>query len=172
MDARNAVLVAGGYGAAPLAFLAEELVRKKSRVTLVIGAQTEELLVFGNRFKNTKVKVLYCTDDGSAGKKGFVTGALQEVLAKDKTIDMIYACGPEVMMGRVIELSDEYEISCEISLERYMKCGFGVCGQCCVDGSGARVCVEGPVFDKSYVKEHIIEFGRHKRDGTGTRVRL
>ena len=84
---------------------------------------------------------------------------------------MIYTCGPEIMMQKVIELSDEYGADCEVSMERYMKCGFGLCGQCCVDGQGLRVCKEGPVFDKEIVK-NAKEFNRYHRDATGKKIKF
>lgn len=167
MDKKNTVLVAGGYGTAPLAFLAEELEKSGANVTLIIGARTKSQLVYTNRFKNSKVNAIFCTDDGSFGKKGFTTDALKEVLENDSTIDFVYTVGPEIMMKKVIEITDENNIGCQASLERYMKCGFGVCGQCCVDDSGDRVCKSGPVYEKDYIKKYIKEFGHYKRDGTG-----
>ena len=162
----NVILVAGGYGAAPLSFLAEVLEKEGANVTFIIGAKTNECLVYKSRFPN-----LVCTtDDGSCGRKGFTTDVLKEVLKEDLTIDFVYSCGPEIMMQKVIELTDQYNVPCEVSLERYMKCGFGLCGQCCVDGSGVRVCQEGPIFTKEYVKEHLTEFNQYKRDKSGSKV--
>lgn len=164
---KNAILVAGGYGTAPLAFLADVLVNEGAKVTLIIGARTENLIVYRQRFEKSKVKLLVCTDDGTCGRKGYTTDALKEILEKDSTIDMVYTVGPEIMMKKVIELADEHNIDCQASLERYIKCGFGVCGQCVCDDSGVRVCRSGPVFNKEYIKTHINEFGKYHRDGTG-----
>ena len=169
---KNVVLVGGGYGAAPLAFLAEELDKKGTNVTIIIGAKTKSCLIYHSRFKNHKnIDLLCMTDDGSLGKQGFTTDALKQILKRDKKIDMVYTVGPEIMMQNVIEVTDEYKIPCQASLERYMKCGFGICGQCCVDGAGVRVCQEGPVFSKEFVKKHISEFGKYERDKTGNKIK-
>ncbi len=170
MHCKNAVLVGGGYGTAPLAFLADELAKRGTKVRLLQGARNKDLLIYQERFAGSKVELITRTDDGSCGNKGFSTCALKEALESDKSIDMIYTCGPEVMMQKVIELADFYQKDCECSLERYMKCGFGVCGQCCIDDTGSRVCTEGPVYAKEYIKKYISEFGKPHRDGTGTRL--
>jgi dihydroorotate dehydrogenase electron transfer subunit len=113
-------------------------------------------------------EVLVSTDDGSAGSKGFVTELLKSVLQKNK-VGKICTCGPEMMMKKVVEISDEFKTPCEISLERYMKCGLGVCGQCCADPLGIRMCTEGPVIKKETAKR-ISEFGKYRRDASGRRV--
>ncbi len=166
---KKAALVAGGCGAAPLAFLAEKLAQERCETHFIIGAKNAEQLLYQKRFMDSKISMHYCTDDGSACHKGFTTDLLREHLENSSRYDMIYAIGPEIMMKKVIEISDEFDIDCQISLERYMKCGFGVCGQCCVDSSGVCVCRSGPVFFKKYVKENITEFGRYHRDGTGAK---
>ncbi|MBN2457679.1 dihydroorotate dehydrogenase electron transfer subunit [Candidatus Woesearchaeota archaeon] len=167
----KAILVAGGYGVAPLAYLAEELEKIGADVSFIIGAKFEDLLLYRKRFKGSKIKTTWVTDDGSFGKKGYTTTALEQELGKDNSsVDLIYTCGPEVMMKGVIDISDRHDIACEASLERYMKCGFGICGQCCCDSSGVRVCTNGPVFSKEFIKKNISEFGRYKRDSTGNKV--
>jgi dihydroorotate dehydrogenase electron transfer subunit len=161
---KNIALVAGGYGTAPLAFLAEKLTKMGKKVHLIIGARSKDILTFQDRFP----EATFCTDDGSCGLKGFTTEALTSLIERER-IDMVYSCGPEVMMKRVLDICEEHHIDCQLSLERYMKCGFGVCGQCCVDPIGICVCKDGPVFDKEVMKR-ISEFGRYHRDGTGRRL--
>ncbi|MGM5481881.1 MAG: dihydroorotate dehydrogenase electron transfer subunit [Nanobdellota archaeon] len=172
VEHEKVALVAGGYGTAPLAFLAEELVKNNKEVILVIGAKTKNELIYEERFKSSRINTFFCTDDGSYGKKGFTTQVLEEILKKESGIDFVYTVGPEIMMKKVIEITDEHDIGCEASLERYMKCGFGVCGQCCVDDTGERVCKTGPVYSKEYIKANIREFGEYKRNGTGEKVNL
>ncbi|PIN87047.1 dihydroorotate dehydrogenase electron transfer subunit [Candidatus Woesearchaeota archaeon CG10_big_fil_rev_8_21_14_0_10_44_13] len=167
---RNAVLVGGGCGTAPLAFLANELRKRKVNVDFIMGARSNEFLMYHERMVSAGVNVHIATDDGSAGFKGFSTELLDRLLAgKAKDADMIYACGPEIMMKKVIDIADRHGRRCELSLERYMKCGFGICGQCCVDNLGIRVCKEGPVMGKEIVK-HIFEFNKYKRDSSGKKV--
>ena len=166
----RAVLIGGGFGVAPLAFLAEELSKLGTKIIFITGAKNKQCLLYSDRFKETHIKTLCATDDGSFGEKGFVTDVLSNILKKDE-VNMIYTCGPEKMMQKVIEISDEHNISCELSLERYMKCGIGICGSCCMDPSGARVCEDGPVFSKESVR-NLTEFGRYKRDASGKTVVL
>ena len=163
-EGNTVALVAGGFGAAPLAYQADMLMRAGISVRMILGAREKKNLVYQERFKD----LIVCTDDGSCGRKGYATDALRDLLEKEP-IDFIYTCGPEPMMQKVIALSDEFGIPCEASLERYMKCGFGVCGQCCVDPEGICICKEGPVFSKEKIKG-ISEFGSYKRDGTGKKV--
>ncbi|MBN2423134.1 dihydroorotate dehydrogenase electron transfer subunit [Candidatus Woesearchaeota archaeon] len=167
LKGKNIALVAGGYGVAPLSFLADEAIKKGIIVHFIYGAKTKKVLVNCDK-KSKKCKVHYTTDDGTYGLKGFTTEKLKEILEKEK-IDCIYTVGPEVMMKRVVELSDEFKVDCQLSLERYIKCGFGICGQCVVDDIGIRMCKEGPCIDKKLVKK-ISEFGKYKRDASGKKV--
>ena len=167
-------LVGGGYGTAPLGFLAEELMGKGRRVFLITGAVTEKYILFRGRFKgkagSKNLEMLCSTDDGSFGKHGFCTDHLEELLGKEK-IDIVYCCGPEVMMRKVLEICSEKGVPAEFSMERYLKCGFGVCGSCSLDGTGWRVCKEGPVFTLEEMKQ-VTEFGKWKRDGSGRKTEL
>ncbi|MBI9087912.1 MAG: dihydroorotate dehydrogenase electron transfer subunit [Desulfobacterium sp.] len=136
--------VAGGCGMAPLAPMIESVPCSK---TIIQGARSDDYLLFKDRFKTADV--LYSTDDGSFGQKGFVTDALADAMAKNM-FDMVYACGPEVMMKKVFDLCEANSVRCQVSLERYMRCGFGVCGAC-VCGK-ERVCVDGPVFESQRLR--------------------
>lgn len=155
------ILVAGGYGVAPLSFLADELANDGKKVTLIYGARKKADLAYRKRLK--KYKEIIATDDGSAGKRGSVTEILEKHLAKNPEIQEIVTCGPEMMMKRVMDISDKFCLPCQLSLERYMKCGFGICGQCCVGDSGIRICQEGPVLTKQKVKKYVKKFGNLKK---------
>ncbi len=170
IEGNHIVIVAGGYGAAPLAFLADEAHKKGIIVDFIIGAKTKELLPYLERMKRNGIRVHACTDDGSFGVKGFTTDVLKKIL-KEGDVDKVYTCGPEIMMKFVIGICDKHYVDCEVSLERYMKCGFGVCGQCAVDPTGWCVCKEGPVFTKEQIQQ-ITEFARYKRDASGKKVKL
>ncbi|MFH1425041.1 MAG: dihydroorotate dehydrogenase electron transfer subunit, partial [archaeon] len=139
----NVAVVSGGCGAAPIGFLAEELKNKGADVTAIVGARDKENLIFLEKFKMCG-EVLVATDDGSEGHKGFVTEVLEE---KIKEFNYVYTCGPEIMMKRVLDICVKNKVGMQASLERYMKCGIGICGSCLI--KGLRVCKEGPVFDDS-----------------------
>jgi dihydroorotate dehydrogenase electron transfer subunit len=165
--------MAGGYGAAPLYFLAVEASKKGCNVDFVIGARSKEHLLYLNRIKKLKnVKLHIATDDGSAGIKGYNTMILQKLMesakkkARGSKIDCVYACGPEMMMKKISDMCFEAKIAAQLSIERYMKCGFGVCGQCCVDGTGEPMCKNGPVVSNEHARK-ISEFGKYHRDSVG-----
>ena len=164
------ILVGGGCGSAPLGFLADELKKLDCRIDFIIGAKCRDSLLFLDRMKHSKIKTAVATDDGSFGFKGFTTQVLEDLLKKKK-VDFVYTCGPEIMMKFVVDICDKYSVPCEVSLERFMKCGVGVCGQCCMDHSGAIVCRDGPVFPGSAVKE-LKEFGNYKRAKSGKKVKF
>ncbi len=143
----NIAVVAGGCGMAPLAPLVETLEKKNNKILFIHGARSKKFILYPHRFDTLRQ---ICTDDGSQGHKGFVTDLLeQEILTRKKTgkkpLEMVYACGPEIMMHKIFVLCESFDIPCQVSLERYMRCGFGVCGAC-VCGNQV-VCKDGPVFD-------------------------
>ncbi len=166
---KHIALIGGGYGSAPLTFLAKEALKKGIRSELIIGAKTKHRLLYQHNNYPMGITRHYCTDDGSCGFKGFTTDKLRELLKNDPSIDMVYAVGPELMMKEAVKVSDDFAIGCQISLERHMKCGYGICGSCSVDPSGIRMCVEGPCIDKELAKK-ITEFGNYHRDGSGKKI--
>ena len=164
LKGKKICIVSGGYGIIPLSFLVEKTLTKNYEVTVIVGAKTKDDLFFLERLK--KSKLIITTDDGSAGMKGFATDALKEELKKE-TYDCVYTCGPEIMMRKVFEICEDHEIECQASLERYMKCGFGVCGQCCIDD--LMVCKDGPVFNSEQLRR-LTEFGVFGRDESGSKI--
>jgi len=150
---KRVAVVAGGCGMAPLAPLVEAFqVADGPDIQLIQGARSKSFLLYPDRFTaNAEI----CTDDGSKGYKGFVTDILIQKIeelsaASAPGFDMVYACGPEIMMAKVFEICESYGIPCQVSLERYMRCGFGVCGAC-VCGH-AVVCKDGPVFGSKMLR--------------------
>lgn len=153
----SAILVAGGMGIAPLAFLVERLRRNRQgksciRKSLVlIGARTKKQLLCESELKKLGCKVRVSTDDGSKGFKGKVTGLLAGVLRSTRHApgSRIYACGPRPMLKEVARMAREYNLPAEVSLEEHMACGIGACLGCVVKTKDGykRVCKEGPVFD-------------------------
>jgi dihydroorotate dehydrogenase electron transfer subunit len=137
------LLIGGGYGVAPLAFLAQRAAGAGRRITAVIGARSRADLVFPRRFAELGCSVVLATEDGSAGVRGLATDVAESLLERGE-VDAVYACGPEAMLNRVLELCRGYRLSCQLSLEKYMRCGLGVCGSC--QRGGRLVCRDGPVF--------------------------
>jgi len=166
---KNAIVVGGGCGSASIALLVDELSKLNVKVDLILAARTKKEILFEKRFSKMKnVKVHICTDDGSAGTKGFPISIVAQ-LAKSKKYDRLYSCGPEIMMLKLLEICNSQKLDCEMSLERYMKCGFGICGQCAIDGW--LVCRDGPVFSRAQLNK-MHEFGKFARNKTGKRVTL
>jgi dihydroorotate dehydrogenase electron transfer subunit len=151
-SARELLLVAGGVGFAPLNLLIERLVVRSAdaRVHLVAGAQSVGRLMPLDHLGHCgdRVAVTVATDDGSAGYRGFTTDVARELLEQG-SFDYIATCGPEPMQRTVAALAAEHGVTCEVSLERRMACGVGVCLSCVVEtvAGSRRACVDGPVFD-------------------------
>lgn len=166
----HVLAVGGGIGMAPIAAFADEASRKGVEVDVISAAATQDELLFIDRLEKSGANLRPCTDDGTYGFCGFGTELAQEVLKSGK-YDMVVSCGPEVMMEKLTHIVDKFEIPAQFSLERYMKCGVGLCGQCCVDDVGWRICVEGPVFWRDELKL-ITEFGKYRRDAAGMKHSL
>jgi dihydroorotate dehydrogenase electron transfer subunit len=165
-EARPALLVSGGCGVGPLYFLATQAVARSIPTTVALGARTALDLPYVEQFRELGVDLILATDDGSLGYKGCVTDAiLQSAICNSQSA--IYACGPEPMLVAVHRLCREHAIPGQLSLERYMKCGFGICGQCAMDGY--LVCQDGPVFDVEQL-DGLRDFGRAQRSATGRRL--
>lgn len=161
-DTGRILAIAGGVGAAPLRPLAAA-----GKVScFLLGARTGEELLFAGEL-DQKTRLLVATDDGTCGHHGPVTGLLPGLDLGG--FDRICVCGPERMMQAVLTgLSDAgFAERGYFALHRYMKCGTGLCGSCCIDPSGSRVCREGPVFSGNDLLG--TEFGRYKRDACGRR---
>lgn len=163
---RPALLIGGGYGVAPLYFLACQAVRQEIPTTVVVGARRANDLIYIDRFQALGVERVIATDDGSAGQRNTAVGAALEAARRDPS-PAVYACGPEPMLVAILRLCQEYSLPGQLSVERYMKCGFGLCGQCALDGM--LVCLDGPVFSAEQLLP-LTEFGRFRRNPTGRRM--
>jgi dihydroorotate dehydrogenase electron transfer subunit len=138
----SCLLVAGGYGVAPLYFLANQALAAGWQVDAVIGARTAADVVFAGRFRDLGARTTITTDEGSQGEPGIATQAAARLLAHG-AYAALYACGPEPMLAAVEQLALSHRLPAQLSYERYMRCGFGVCGSCARDGW--LVCRDGPV---------------------------
>jgi len=148
----NAVLVAGGYGAAAMYMLAEELRGRGCRVDVVVGAASEDKLFGTLEMKRLASSITITTDDGSQGTRGNVLTVLPEILNRGDT-DIVYACGPMGMLAAVAQEATSRRIFSQTSVEEAMACGIGVCMTCVLPVIGddgvtrmVRSCVEGPTF--------------------------
>ena len=170
-----AILVAGGMGAPPLQHLAKVLREEQSGMEVIAfaGARTKEDLPFEKidvglsaeaalslaEFAKYDVKSIVATDDGSAGFAGFVTEALSKWIDENGAGDeaVIYACGPEPMMAGTAKVASEHNIDCQVSMEKMMACGIGLCQSCAVackaDGEMEYklCCKDGPIFDSKEI---------------------
>jgi dihydroorotate dehydrogenase electron transfer subunit len=164
---KNPILIGGGTGLVPLMRLANVLSKTQRRCTIIMGAQTQKEILFKVLIEEILSKIstniIVTTEDGSFGVKGVVTDALKYILKKEK-FDMIYTCGPELMMKSIYNLSIPYSIPIQASLERYMKCGIGICASCCINDK--LVCKDGTVFNENQLSE-LSEFGKVFRDKSG-----
>ncbi len=164
---KRILLIGGGYGVAPLAILAKQARDQGVAVDFCNGARSKNQILFTKRLADLNATVHYSTDDGTEGIKGTVIDTTTACLENNE-YDCVYTCGPELMEKKVIDLCAAKNIPCQVSIERYMKCGFGICGQCCIDKSGERMCQEGPVVSGEYALQQP-EFGSYHRGKSGKR---
>jgi len=148
----SCVIVAGGYGAAPMELLARELRARNCRVDVVLGAATQEKLFGVLDLKGVSDSLIVTTDNGTSGVRGRVTDVLAGVITKNNS-QAVYACGPMPMLQAVAQVSQDNGAFSQCAVEESMACGIGVCMTCVLPIIGddgvtrmARSCVDGPVF--------------------------
>ncbi|MEM2142023.1 MAG: dihydroorotate dehydrogenase electron transfer subunit [Candidatus Thorarchaeota archaeon] len=168
----HVLVVGGGIGSAPLRPLLYNLMERQADVVFVNGARSRERLLYVDEFSvvSGSLRMSVSTDDGSAGTRGLVTDVVRHLL-HNTTFDAAYACGPEAMLTTLYAILAQYRIPFQFSLERFMKCGCGLCGTCALDPDGLLVCMDGPVFSGETISK-IEEFGRYRRNGSGVREPL
>ncbi len=143
LSPRRLLAVGGGSGTAVLAPAIEALVERGGDAVAALGATTASELLFADRLRDAGAVVHLATDDGSAGAPGFVTGVVEGLL-RHQTFDAVWTCGPEVMMRKVVLAGRTAGIPTFCSVERWMKCGLGLCDACAL--GPYHVCIDGPVF--------------------------
>ena len=163
------LLVGGGTGTAPLLFLAKQLAAKTERLSFVEGAKTKDELLFIRELGGvcSEKNLITTTEDGTAGLQCLVTQPLASLLDKER-FDMIYTCGPEIMVKKIFEMTEKRKLPIEASLERLMRCGIGLCGSCVI--GKYRVCRDGPVFNAAQLREVQEELGISKLGFDGSRI--
>ena len=150
-DYKNALIIAGGIGAAPFPFLIKNISDDKNSISLIGGRSKENLIKY--KLQN----IISSTDNGSEGFHGNVVQLLDSVIDNyDKEETKIFACGPNPMLRALSEYTTNKGFSCQISTESIMACGFGICQGCNVEGVNTDrfllVCKDGPVFNAEDVR--------------------
>jgi ferredoxin--NADP+ reductase len=170
--------VGGGFGSAALLCLMREFSARGDRTTAILGARSKDLLILADELRSVCRDVEICTDDGSAGFKGFVTQRLAQLIAGvgPGRPDTVVAIGPMAMMRAVAETTRAPKVRTLVSMDPLMVDGTGMCGGCrvTVAGKAQFACVDGPCFDahevdfdvamrrnKAYVAEEKIAAERH-----------
>lgn len=149
------VVVGGGVGSAAAYPIAEANSSAGNNLISIIGARTRDLLILEKEFARVSARLIACTDDGSYGRKGFVSDALEELITSGGRIDEVVAVGPLPMMRAVAETTRPHSIKTVVSLNPIMVDGTGMCGGCRVTVGGQTyfACVDGPEFDG-----HLVDF--------------
>ena len=158
----NALLVGGGYGSAPLFGLADVLKNRGCKVDMLLGASIGTKIYAPMEGKRSVNSLKIYTEDGSMGEKGRVTESLLEIIS-NRSIDVIYSCGPMGMLRAITELVANTEVIHQCAVEESMACGIGICMTCVLpvrneDGSTSmlRSCIDGPVMDGSRVQWDLV----------------
>lgn len=143
------LVIGGGVGTAVTYAVAAALKHAGNRIISIIGARDKDFMIMENDFRSISDELYVLTDDGSYGKKGFVTEELKILLSEGRKFERVIAAGPLPMMRAIVEITREYEIPTIVSLNPIMVDGIGMCGGCraVVGGKIAFVCVDGPEFD-------------------------
>jgi dihydroorotate dehydrogenase electron transfer subunit len=164
------LIIGGGTGIAALYPLLEKFISVGIIPTAINGSKTIGASLFRDRLTDLLgERLILATDDGSHGYHGYASELAVEVLGKGD-FDQIYACGPELMLVSIFNISVERSIPLQVSLERYIKCASGLCGSCLV--GPFRVCKDGPVFDTLMLSKMEADFGRKRMGPSGRNIRV
>lgn len=168
----SVMVVGGGTGIGPLMPLTEKLVKISDKVTVMSGVKSQENLLFVERVEKVcsggNSETVFTTEDGSYQFAGFITDQAEQKMKKEK-FDMIYTCGPEIMMYKMFLLAEQYNVPFQASLERMMRCSIGLCGSCQI--GKLRVCKDGPVLTSEQLRSIKEEFGKFRLDETGKKIK-
>jgi len=145
----TAVCVGGGIGNAPLLPIAKALKQAGNKIISILGARNNQLLILEDEFGRISDELIITTDDGSYGRKAFVSEPLKEICQRTPKPDIAFVIGPAVMMKVCCEVTKQFNIPTQVSLNTIMVDGTGMCGGCRIefDGRPKFVCVDGPEFD-------------------------
>ncbi|MFA6804525.1 MAG: dihydroorotate dehydrogenase electron transfer subunit [Candidatus Methanomethylophilaceae archaeon] len=160
---RRYLIVGGGVGVASIIPAVKE-----TGADTIIGARTDKDIIMDDLATKYSSNLWISTNDGSRGFHGNAVQLMKEKCAENQ-YDCVIACGPEVMLYYLYKACEELDLDCQLSLERHMKCGAGVCGCCVIDDQ--RVCKDGPVFTREQISK-MKDFGTCKRDECGRLVKF
>jgi dihydroorotate dehydrogenase electron transfer subunit len=164
------LIVAGGSGAASLLPLVKALLKEGKKPTFILGGRSSDQLLFADTLVELlRENLVISTDDGSMGYSGYASGYAALLMA-EKEFDHVYTCGPELMMVKIFYETEKYDLPIQASLERYVKCAVGLCGNCAI--GPYRVCKDGPIFDAEMLNEVREEFGISQMDSSGIKIRV
>jgi ferredoxin--NADP+ reductase len=143
------VCVGGGIGAAPLLPIATALKAAGNRVISILGFRSKDRLILETEFAEISDELIVTSDDGSYGRKALITEPLKEICSRDPKPDHAFVIGPTIMMKFCCDVTKEFDVPTQVSLNTIMVDGTGMCGGCRVevDGKPKFVCVDGPEFD-------------------------
>ncbi len=180
----TAIVVGGGVGTASVRFLIQKITEEKhsvlpSKLLVIEGCKSAKELLFKDWLKQSIDEGIlsFCTDDGSFGHAGFCSERLKTLIEnlisqgiEPKSIT-VYACGPEKMLYSLFTICEQYNIELQASLERWMRCAFGVCGLCALEPLGLLVCKDGPIFSSNILRK-VEEFGKYHRALSGKKFKI
>jgi len=143
------VVIGGGVGIAEIYPMVKALKKAGNEVITIIGARNKDLLIYENELRTHSFELRTTTDDGSSGRKGFVSDELKDLIAAGKKISLVFAVGPVPMMRVCAEVTRAHNIKTMVSLNPIMLDATGMCGVCrvTVGGETKFACVDGPEFD-------------------------
>ncbi len=190
-NSKKIILVGGGLGNAAIKFLATKLNDTNIKFHLIYGLIYEKDAIFVKDFlkfdlNNSDINLCIDFDDenvgGSTVKKFYnskfigrpherLENLINEYPKEDISKLIVYACGPEIMIYNVFEICEKYNIELQVSLERIMRCGCGLCGLCVIDPIGLLVCKDGPIFSSKELRK-MGDFGKYRRDFAGKKIKL
>ncbi|MEM0084613.1 MAG: sulfide/dihydroorotate dehydrogenase-like FAD/NAD-binding protein [Candidatus Methanomethylicia archaeon] len=152
------VCIGGGVGIPAIYPIARELKNAGNKIISIIGARSKNLLIYEDKMMSVSDELRITTDDGSKGRKGFVSDELRDLLKSGLKVDRVVTVGPAIMMKVCAEVTKPYNIKTIASLNPIMVCGMGMCAACRVEVNGETrfVCFEGPEFDAHKVNFDIL----------------
>jgi len=176
--AGKVLFIGGGVGTAEILPVIRYAADNANEISVIIGARSKELVILESDIRPLAGKLIVTTDDGSYGRKGFVTDAARELMASEK-FDLVYTVGPDVMMKAVCAVTKEFGVKTLVSLDANMVDATGMCGTCrvIVGGKTKFTCVDGPEFDghlvdwddflnrqKRFNREEKVSLGKYEHD--------